>query len=68
MIGRASAQITCCAQIISHFKLNEQQILLSLRGFGLTPDTPLTLLRDGDIVVVSVNNKLEVTYCLLGCS
>lgn len=50
-------------QIKSHFKLNEHQILLSLRGFGLTPETPITLLRDGDIVVVTADNKLEVAFC-----
>ena len=50
-------------QIKSHFKLNEHHILLSLRGFGLTPETPITLLRDGDIVVVTADNKLEVAFC-----
>lgn len=54
-------------QIASRYRLKTSQILLSLRGFYLTPDTPITFLRDGDIIVVTADNKLEVRIknCLL---
>lgn len=50
----------CLKQIKAQFHLNEEHILLSLRGFGLTSDTPVGLLREGDIVVVTADNKLKV--------
>lgn len=50
-------------QIVAQFRLRTKKILLTLRGFALAPDTPMSLLRDGDIVVVTANNMLEVCAC-----
>lgn len=54
--------LNCChlPQIKKQFKLSEKNITLHLRGFALTPDGPLTFLRDGDILVVAADKKLEV--------
>ena len=53
-------------QIADEFQLRTRDLVLSLRGFALAPESPVTLLRDGDIIVVTADNTLEVCGIFCG--